>query len=244
TLQHGVMLRQHWNDDRRIFGALALVDGHGVSRNQGVQLAEAVDYGTPIETGSEFAIFRIDFHDVADIAVVDLLVVVVLDLHDLVAGCEDPAESLDLTFAGRIQCRLQFDVERARTDAAPVHRAQHLDILDGIEAEAARNPGFYQLHNAGNGGFRIVRLDEIEVALALWLAYIGKDATVDAVSVHDDLAFGRLTEHLGQAHHRDGSTRDHIGKHLAGTDRRQLVDVPDHQQGRPVRHRLQQSMHQ
>ena len=47
------------------------------------------------------------------------------------------------------------------------------------------------------------------------------------VRVHDDLALGRLAEHLGQAHHRHGPTRDHVREHLAGTDRGQLVDVPD-----------------
>ena len=100
----------------------------------------------------------------------------------LVAGREGPAESFDLALAGRIQCRLQFDVERARTDPAPVHRTQNLDIADGIEAEAARDAGFYQLDNAGNCRFRIICLDKIEVTLALWPTQIGKDALIDAVS--------------------------------------------------------------
>jgi hypothetical protein len=34
------------------------------------------------------------------------------------------------------------------------------------------------------------------------------DALVDAVSIHDDLAFGRLPEHLRQADDRYGTTRD------------------------------------
>src|SRR6266496_4716363 len=94
---------------------------YGVGRHQGIKLTGAVDDGTSVEAGSEFAIVGIDIRDIADVAVIDLLVVVVLDLHDLVAGREDPAESLDLTFAGRIQSRLQFDVERTRTNPAPIH---------------------------------------------------------------------------------------------------------------------------
>src|SRR5262249_48225890 len=82
--------------------------------------AEAIDYGTSVEAGSKLAFVKVNVHDITDVTIVDLLVVVVLDLHDLVAGCEGPAESLDLTFAGRIQGRLQFDVERARTNSAPV----------------------------------------------------------------------------------------------------------------------------
>src|SRR5262249_9661657 len=226
TLQHGVMLRQHWNDDRRVFRTLTLVDGYGICRNERVQLAEAIDYGTPIEACSKLAFVKVEIHHIADIAVVDLLVVVVLDLHDLVAGREGPAESLDLTFAGRIQGRLQFDVERPRTNAAAVHGTQHLDIADGGQAEAARDAGFYQLDKAENGGLRTIRLDKIEVTLALWLAQIGKNALVDTVSVHDDLTPSRLAEHLGQAHHRDAPASDYVGEHLAGADRRQLVDVP------------------
>src|SRR5262249_18272707 len=211
TLVHCVMLRQHWNDDRRVFRALALVDGYGIGRNERVQLAEAIGDGTSVEARSKLAFVKVEIHHIADIAVVDLLVVVFLDLHDLVAGCEGPAESFDLAFARRIQCRLQFDVERARTNAAPVHRTQHLDIADGIEAEAARDAGSYQLDNAGNRGFRTIRIDKIEVTLALWLAQIGKNALVDTVSVHDDLALGRLAEHLGQAHHRDAPASDYVG---------------------------------
>jgi hypothetical protein len=77
TLQHGVMLRQQRNDHRRIFRALALVDGHGVGRHQGVQLAEGVDNGTSVETGGELAVVGADIQDMADVAVVNLLVVIV-----------------------------------------------------------------------------------------------------------------------------------------------------------------------
>ena len=87
--------------------------------------------------------------DIADVAVVDLLVVVVLDLHHLVAGGKGPAEALDLPFARRVEGGLQFDVERAGAGTAPVHRAQHLDILHGIEAEALRNAGLDQLDDPG-----------------------------------------------------------------------------------------------
>jgi hypothetical protein len=38
-----------------------------------------------------------------------------------------------------IQHGLEFDVEGACADTAPVHRAEHLDITDRIEAEAARD---------------------------------------------------------------------------------------------------------
>jgi len=74
-------------------------------------------------------------------SIVDLLVIVVLDLHDLVAGRKGPAKSLDLTIARRIQCGLQFDVDGACSNAAAVHRAENVDIADWIETEAALDAG-------------------------------------------------------------------------------------------------------
>src|SRR5208282_1327560 len=112
-LQHHVVLGQDGNDHGGIFGALALVDGGGIGGNQRVELAEAIGHRVSVEARHELARVGIDVDDVADIAVVDLLVVVILDLHDLVARSEDRAETLDLAFASWVQSRLQFDVERA-----------------------------------------------------------------------------------------------------------------------------------
>jgi hypothetical protein len=71
---------------------------------------------------------------------VDLPVVVILDLHDLVAGTEGPAEPLDADLAGRVQRFLQLDIERAGAEAATVHRAEHLDVSYRVEPEAAIRP--------------------------------------------------------------------------------------------------------
>src|SRR6266567_784360 len=71
------MLRQHWDDDGRVFRALAFVDGDGVGRHQGVKLAEAVGDGTSVEAGSKLALVGGDIHDISDVAVVDLLVVII-----------------------------------------------------------------------------------------------------------------------------------------------------------------------
>jgi hypothetical protein len=74
----------------------------------------------PVEARHEFARVGIDVDDIADVAVVDLLVVVIFDLHDFVAGRKGPCETLDLAFADGVQRRLQFDVERTRANAAAV----------------------------------------------------------------------------------------------------------------------------
>jgi hypothetical protein len=42
-------------------------------------------------------------------------------------------------FARWVESLLQIDVERTGTEAATVHRAQHLNVADRIEAVAGRN---------------------------------------------------------------------------------------------------------
>ena len=124
--------------------------------------------GRPSKLRGELAGVGIDVVDIADIAVINFLVVVVLDLHHLVAGRKGPAEALDLAIARRVQGRLQFDIERARPDAAAIHRAKHLDIANRIKSEPLGDPCLHQLDDARHGSFRIVRRHEVEVAVRRW----------------------------------------------------------------------------
>src|SRR5215470_2594545 len=125
------MLSHDRNDHGRVFRALALVDGRRIGRDQGVEFTEPVSHGTAIETRGEFTGVCIDSVDIADVAVIDVLVVVVLNLHDLVTCSEGPAEPLDFLFAGGIESGLKFDVERASADTAAIHRAENLNIANG-----------------------------------------------------------------------------------------------------------------
>src|SRR5262245_32307704 len=175
------------------------MDGCGIGRYQHVEFAKGVGHRSAVEDGGELAIDRIDALDVADIAIIDLLVVIVLDLHDLVTRGKGPAKALDLCIAGRVQRRLQFDIERARADAAPVHRTKNLDIADGSEAEAFWNPSFHELDDARHGGFGVIRLYEIEVTIGTGGDEIRDGALVDAMGANDDPALRGLPKHLGQA---------------------------------------------
>jgi len=98
-------------------------------------------------------------------------------------------------------------------------------------SKAARDSGFDKLNDARNRSLGIVCFDKIEVALGFGLSKIGHDTLIDAVCIHDDLASGRLAKNLGQSHNGDGSARDDIGQYLARTNRWQLIDVANHQQG-------------
>jgi len=98
----------------------------------------------PSKLGNQLAGVKVDIVDVADVAIIDLLVVVVLDLHDLVAGAKVQPKRSTLRSPAGFSAFLQFHVERAGADTAAVHRAQHLDVADGIKAEALRDAGLYQ----------------------------------------------------------------------------------------------------
>src|SRR4029453_6668449 len=103
---------------------------------QRVELAEAIGDRTPVEAGGEFLRLRIDVVDIANVAVVDLLVVVIFVLHTLVAERKSPAKALHLTLSRGVQGGLKLNVQRTGADAAAVHRTEHLNVADGIEAKA------------------------------------------------------------------------------------------------------------
>src|SRR4029077_11779235 len=121
----------------------------------------------------------------AQVAVVDFLAIVVLDLHDLVARAEGPAETFDAGLAGRVQRRLQLDVEGACAKAAPVHRAQHLDVTYGIEPEALRDALAYDCQQLSDAFFRVGRIDEKEVAAVARRKFWHR-ALVDAMRIDND----------------------------------------------------------
>ena len=97
-------------------------------------------------------------------------------------GAEGPAEALDLALAGRIERRLELDVERTGARAAPVHRAQHLDVAHRVESEAARDAGLHQFDDPRHCRLRVLGRHEIEVVLALGAAH--QQSRVS--SVHDE----------------------------------------------------------
>ena len=104
SLKHRVMLGHDRNDDGRVFRTLAFMDRHRIGRNECIEFAESVlDYST-VEANAKLARSYIDIIDIADVAVVDLLLLVVLDLHHLVAGRKGPTESLHPPITSRVQC--------------------------------------------------------------------------------------------------------------------------------------------
>ena len=91
SLQHGVMLSEHRNDCCGIFRSLAFVNGRCIGWCQHVEFAKTIGYRSAVKAYNDLTSVGINILDVADVAVVDLLVVVVLDLHHLVARSEGPS---------------------------------------------------------------------------------------------------------------------------------------------------------
>jgi hypothetical protein len=102
------------------------VDGRGVSRHQRVEFAKRISDRAAVEAGYKLPVVEIDLINVSDVAVVDLLVVVVLNLHHLVAWRENPPEALYFLLAGWVQCGLQLYIEGASTHPASIHWAENL----------------------------------------------------------------------------------------------------------------------
>ena len=69
----------------RVFRALALVDGRRIGRVPVIELAKSIGDVAAVETDDELAVFHVDARHDAEIAVVDVLVIVVLDLHHFLA---------------------------------------------------------------------------------------------------------------------------------------------------------------
>src|SRR5262249_35827370 len=143
--------------------------------------------------------------------------------HHLVAAGKGPAEPLDLAIAGRIERCLQLDVQRPRAYPTPVHRTQHLDVADRIEAEPLGDPRLYQFDDTADGGCGIVRLHEIEVALGSRRAEIRHRALVDAMGTGDDPTLCGLPEYFGEPHHRHGTSWAGVGQHRPAPDRRKVI---------------------
>src|SRR5437868_549376 len=232
-LQHRVVLRRQRDDHSRVFRALALVDGRRIGQHQLIQLTKAVSDVTAVEIDAKLPFLHVDARHDAEIAVVDVVVVIILDLNDLVARAECPAEALDADLARRVQRVLQLDIERASTEAATVHRAEHLDVAYRVQSETFGYPVLHNHQELSNTLFRIRRVDEVEVP-AFGKGEIGHQTVVDPVRIDDDPALGGLPEDLGQAHDRGRSRHDDVAENLPRTHRRQLIDITDEQQRRAI----------
>jgi hypothetical protein len=93
-------------------------------------------------------------------AIIHLFAIVIFDLHDLVADGKGHPEFFDLWFSSRIESPLQLDIQRTGAELAAVHRAEHLDVAQGIEAEATGDTFLDELNEPRDGNVRPGCLNE------------------------------------------------------------------------------------
>src|SRR5205823_144082 len=99
-LQQHVVLRGERYHHRRKLRPLRLVDGNRVTQRDFIQFPEVVLHKPIIKADRNLMLDWVDAFNGSDVAVEDLLVIVVLRLDDLVANLESPSEPLDGGLAG------------------------------------------------------------------------------------------------------------------------------------------------
>ena len=111
--QHATVLAQQRQHHGRVFRALRLVDGDRVGDGQLVQLVGGIGQPAPVDGDLERLARGSMRGDPADIAVVDLALVVVLELHHLVAERRSGSGRASSASGGSgLRWRLQQLVER------------------------------------------------------------------------------------------------------------------------------------
>src|SRR5262249_42019717 len=163
-------------------------------QHQLIELAEAVADVPAIKGDDQLTFVLIDPLYDAKITIVDLAIVIVLDLHDLVARAEGPAKALNARLARRIECFLQLDVQGASTQATAVHRTQHLHIADCVEPEGFRNTIAYDGDDLCDTVLGRFGVDEIEIGQRSVVGQFRHLPAIDPVSIDNHPAAGRLPE--------------------------------------------------
>ena len=171
--------------------------------------------------------------------------IVVLDVHHLVALAEDALAVLNfgLFWAGRVEGGLQHGVEGDHAARALLGGRKHLDGVQGIGAfHVGRQPAAAKLHHRAGGilGIGVA----LEKEIAVFLVQHRHFAMVDGVGVaHDQAAFA-LAEDLVEPHRGDHPAAQDIAQHVARAHGGQLIGVAHQDQPRAARQRAQEGAHQ
>ena len=236
------MLGRQGDDNRGILRALGLVDRYRVGVEQLVAFVDAVGRGTAVEFDRHSTVARVDTADVADVAVIDVAVVIVLDLHNLVAGAKVPRGLVRQPVG--VQYGLENGIEVSGPQTAANHGTQHLDVAHRIKAKSARDPLLDDLADFLHPVLGRPYLDKIEILGRLSGLQLGQLTVVDSVRVDHDPANRRLAEHRAQAGDRNRAGSDDVRQHLARPDGGQLIDVADENERRRIGHRAHQGVHE
>ena len=238
--EHHVMRGHHGDHDGPVFASLGLVDADRIGQGQLIRLAPIVAHLAVVDLHAQRLVGDVDRPDPPQVAVKDVEVIVVAQLDHPVARPERaPAEpTLRLAGRGRIEGRLQPLVQVAHPYRAPIHRAEHLDVLHRVIAEPARDAVLDNVDHQVGRCVGIVLHKEVEIGRCLGKG--GHLPLVDPVSVgHDQAVLGLSVDEV-ELHDGHGAGIDHIAQHIARAHAGKLIDIADQEKVRRWVHRLEQ----
>jgi hypothetical protein len=184
---------------------------------------------------------RVEGGDGPDVAVEEVLVVVVPELDHLVAGAE-LARLRAPSPGAPVERRLELEVEVGDARDPLVHRGHHLDVRDRVgPAVVPRDELRAELDHLADAVLGGVGRDEREVARRLdgrdVRARGGSEVSPEliACAVRHDPALALLAEDEGEAGDGRPRGRDQVLEDVAGADARELVGVPDKEEVGPRR---------
>ena len=214
--------------------------GNRIGQNHFIQFAKIIDNITVIKGSGYLAFLGPNSGDAADIAVKNIFVIVVADLHDLIIDTESAVPADKAPISG-VHYGLKLMVEICGPNDPFVHRRQHLDIVYGIKAKSLGNPPVYKLQNNFQNFLWVILLNEIKIIIGIEYLRLtkGRQFTfIYLMRINNDTAGFGLAEYLIQLNNRKRAACDHIVKHIAGADRRQLIHITDKNTGGGCRNRF------
>ncbi len=120
--QHRVVLRRQRDHHRRILRALALMHGGRIGERHLIELSDVIRHFATLKADYDFPVLQIDPHNLPDVAVKGIFVVVVDGLDDLVARGIAPTKAGHRGRGIGIEGLLKRHIERACPQTAAVHR--------------------------------------------------------------------------------------------------------------------------
>ncbi len=208
------------------------MDCNGIGRHDFVQFLKNIDDITFIKTDNQLPVFGIYDNDGTDIAVENIFIIIIPDLHDFIIQFKNLVAPNNLQNAG-IEGFLQLFVQVLRSRAAFCHGTKHLYFFRR-KTEFTGYSVFHQINDKVCALFAALLLEHKEISPQTG-TQIRQFPLVDQVSIANNIAFSRLSEHFDQFDNRHDSGSDNVAQHISGTDRRQLVDISDQNKRRSHR---------
>ena len=186
-------------------------------------------------------IFSVYFNYTADIAVENILFIVIANLHNLVTHTQYITRYVYLRLGSRrrIKIFLQQLIQILHAAWILMHRCQHLHPAPVTAGRKLRIGTCYK--------FRSILLigkflqGKLAVGTSKKLRHL---PTVNLMRIADNRTYLCLTENIFQTYNRHSARTDHILKHRACTNGRQLVHVTDENQAAAAGNCLKQMIGQ